>query len=246
MLNLSNLNSPSSSVNSAAATAALSKVPSSIKTTATATAEAEAAAAKNTGMGQKDFLTLFTTQLKNQDPLDPVKNEAFVAQLAQFSQLEATTGMAQTLTDYVSSMSGERMMSSANLIGKKVSVPDGPVELVSGTPIAGVVNLPTGADGVKFEVFNDRGALVATNILGPQTVGDMTWAWNGADDTGNPLPDGTYRFKATTVSQGKTYNPSVSTLATVTGVSQTADKTMLLDVTGGRTVKLADVARIGG
>lgn len=246
MLNLLNPNSSSTSASSAASSAALSNVPSSIKTTATASAEAQAAAAKSSGMGQKDFLTLFTTQLKNQDPLDPVKNEAFVAQLAQFSQLEATTGMAQTLTDFVSSMSGERMMASANLIGKKVSVPDGPVDLVNGNPVEGVVTLPTGADGVKFEVFNDKGALVATNILGPQTVGDMTWAWNGTDDTGNVLPDGSYRFKATAVSQGKTTNPSVSTLATVTGVSQSADKTMLLDVTGGKTVKLADVARIGG
>ncbi len=42
-------------------------------------------------MSQQAFLTLFTTQLQNQNPLDPVKNEAFVAQLAQFSQLEATT-----------------------------------------------------------------------------------------------------------------------------------------------------------
>jgi flagellar basal-body rod modification protein FlgD len=246
MLNLLNSSTPSPSAKSAAATAALSKVPSSIKTTTAANAEKEAAAAKNTGMGQKDFLTLFTTQLKNQDPLDPVKNEAFVAQLAQFSQLEATTGMAQTLTDFVSSMSGERMMSSANLIGKKVSVPDGPVELVGGTPIQGVINLPTGADGVKFEVFNDKGALVATNILGPQTVGDMTLSWNGTDDTGTTLPDGTYRFKATAASQGKTTNPSVSTLATVTGISQTADKAMLLNVTGGRTINLADVSRIGG
>ena len=43
---------------------------------------------------QAEFLTLFTTQLQNQNPLDPVKNEAFVAQLAQFSQFEATTKMA--------------------------------------------------------------------------------------------------------------------------------------------------------
>ena len=43
---------------------------------------------QNEAMGQSQFLTLFTTQLKNQNPLDPVKNEAFVAQLAQFSQLE--------------------------------------------------------------------------------------------------------------------------------------------------------------
>ncbi len=53
----------------------------------------KAATPQNTNMGQTEFLTLFTTQLKNQNPLDPVKNEAFVAQLAQFSQLEATTAM---------------------------------------------------------------------------------------------------------------------------------------------------------
>ena len=52
-------------------------------------------AAKKTSedMGKQDFLTLFTAQLQNQNPLEPVKNEAFVAQLAQFSQLEALTDM---------------------------------------------------------------------------------------------------------------------------------------------------------
>ena len=79
-------------------------VPSSIRTTAATAAAAAAAATGAPAMGQKDFLTLFTTQLKNQDPLDPVKNEAFVAQLAQFSQLEATTNMSSTLTSFVDSM----------------------------------------------------------------------------------------------------------------------------------------------
>jgi len=63
-------------------------VPKNITTTASA---AEAALTKDTSksnMGQKDFLTLFTTQLKNQDPLDPVKNEAFVAQLAKDSSIK--------------------------------------------------------------------------------------------------------------------------------------------------------------
>ena len=69
---------------SAAAQTANKKInaPAGIKTTADAANEA-LAAKESSGMGQKDFLTLFTTQLKCQDPLDPVKNEAFVAQLAQ-------------------------------------------------------------------------------------------------------------------------------------------------------------------
>ena len=64
-------------------------------------------------MGQQQFLTLFTTQLKNQNPLDPVKNEAFVAQLAQFSQLEATTAMKTSMDTMVSNMQADRMMSGA-------------------------------------------------------------------------------------------------------------------------------------
>ena len=221
-------------------------MPSSIKTTAQAANDALTAKTGQSGMGQKDFLTLFTTQLKNQDPLDPVKNEAFVAQLAQFSQLEATTGMATSLSDFVTSQAGQQITASSNLIGKKVSVPDGPAQLTAGTPVEGIVNLPTGADGVKFQVFDDKGILVNTQVLGAQTVGDLKWAWNGGDDAGNALPDGVYRFTATAVSQGKTTTPSVSTMASVVGVSQAADKTVLLQILGGKTVKLADVTRIDG
>jgi len=241
---MSNLNLLSSNTTSNTAWAAA--VPSSIKTTASAASAALAAKSGSaSGMGQKDFLTLFTTQLNNQDPLDPVKNEAFVAQLAQFSQLEATVTMSQTLTDFVTGMSGERMMSSANLIGKTISVPDGPAIMIGGNPVNGVVNLPAGADGVKFDVYDARGALVRSQIMGAQTAGDMTWTWDGKDDAGNAAADGAYTFKSTAVSQGKTSNPIVSTMAYVTSVSQDVDKSMLLQVQGGKTIKLADVQRIG-
>ena len=219
-------------------------VPTGITTTAAA---AEAAmTAKSSSMGQTDFLTLFTTQLKNQDPLDPVKNEAFVAQLAQFSQLEATTNMSGSLSTFVESMSSSQITSSANLIGGKVAVPDGPATLANGAPVKGVVNLPAGADGVQFKVYDTKGILVKTQILGSQTAGDMTWTWDGRDDAGNALPDGSYRFGASVVSQGKVTNPSISTMAKVIGVSQEADKTMLLQIEGGKTVKLSDVKRIDG
>ena len=242
-LNLLNSNVAASVANNAAWSSA---VPASLKTTTQAANEALTAKTGSSGMGQKDFLTLFTTQLKNQDPLDPVKNEAFVAQLAQFSQLEATTGMASSLDGFVSSQAGQQITASSNLIGKKVSVPDGPAQLTAGIPVEGIVNLPTGADGVKFEVFDEKGVLVNTQLLGAQTVGDLKWAWNGADDAGNPLPDGVYRFKATAVSQGKTTTPSVSTMASVVGVSQSGDKTVVLQILGGKTMKLADVNRIDG
>ena len=70
----------------------------------------ESSADVNDEMGQQEFLLLFTTQLQNQNPLDPMKNEEFVAQLAQFSQLEATTTMAADLRGLTGSLQKERMM----------------------------------------------------------------------------------------------------------------------------------------
>ena len=239
---MSNLNLlPSNTqVNSAWTTS----VPTGITTTAAA---AEAAlTAKKSSMGQSDFLTLFTTQLKNQDPLDPVKNEAFVAQLAQFSQLEATTNMSTTLKEFVDSQAGQNIVTGASLIGKTMSVPDAPAVLTDGKPIKGTISLHNGADGVKIQVLNDKGVLVATNILGVQRPGPMSFYWNGADDQGAPLPDGTYRFVASAVSQGLTSQPRVSTAAMITGVSQDAAKTTLLQIQGGKTVRLSDVTTIGG
>ena len=235
-------------LNTSAATdsARASAVPNSIRTTAQ---DAQAKLTAQTGqgaMGQKDFLTLFTTQLKNQDPLDPVKNEAFVAQLAQFSQLEATTNMSQSLGNFVNSMSSNQMLSGANLIGKKVSVADGPAQLTSGNPVQGVVSLPDGASGITMNVYDAKGILVSTVTAGPQTAGDMTWAWDGKDQAGNQLPDGIYCFKATAVSQGVQTAPVVSTMASVIGVSQQPDKTELLQFNGGKTMKLADALRIYG
>ena len=231
---------------SAAAQTANKKInaPAGIKTTADAANEA-LAAKESSSMGQKDFLTLFTTQLKCQDPLDPVKNEAFVAQLAQFSQLEATTSMDQTLKTYVDSMAGERMMSSTNMIGKTVAVPDAPAVIQGDKPAQGFVNLPNGAEGVKLEVFNDKGQLMATQVMGTQKMGDMPWVWDGSNDAGNKVPDGNYFFKATVVSQGKTTTPPVNVLSTVKGVNQAIDKSIMLEVAGGKSVKLTDVQRIG-
>jgi flagellar basal-body rod modification protein FlgD len=241
--------STNNSLNAAAATAnAGSKInaPSGIKTTADAANEVLTAKAGSNGMGQKDFLTLFTTQLKCQDPLDPVKNEAFVAQLAQFSQLEATTSMSETLKAYVDSMAGERMMSSTSMIGKTVAVPDAPAIIApGGKPVQGFVPLPMGAEGVKFEVFNNKGQAVTSQIMGSQPIGDMPWVWDGTNDSGAQVPAGNYTFRATVISQGKTTNPSVSVLSTVTGVNQQADKTVMLEVAGGKSVKLTDVQRIG-
>ncbi len=204
--------------------------------------QAKTATASN-AMDQKAFLTLFTTQLKNQNPLDPMKNENFVAQLAQFSQLEATTNMASTLKSYVDSTSGERMLASASLIGKKVAVPGAAAVLAGGQPVNASIQLDQGADGLTVDVLDSKGAVVRTAQYSAQAAGTLALTWDGLDSAGNALPDGNYTLRAKAVVQGKNTTPDVAVYATVQSVLQTGTD-LQLQVAGGKSVSLSSIQRI--
>jgi len=206
----------------------------------------EAAKKTKEEMGKQEFLTLFTAQLQNQNPLEPVKNEAFVAQLAQFSQLEALTNMQGSLDKFVTSMSGERMLGSAALIGKKVSVTDTPTQLNTGGDISGNIDLPTGASGVQVSVFDAQGRLVQELISGPQMPGSMPIVWDGKDASNKPAPPGLYRLSATAVVNGQNNKVPVNTLSTVRAIATNpADGSVSVEVDGGKSVLLTDVKRVG-
>ncbi|MFZ9297816.1 MAG: flagellar hook assembly protein FlgD [Hylemonella sp.] len=240
-----NLNNAAAVVN--ASNGQASKAPAGIMTTASAAMSKLTSTAGTAGsMGEKDFLLLFTTQLKNQNPLDPVKNEAFVAQLAQFSQLQATTTMSDTLKSYVDSMAGQQMLNSANLIGKQVLVPNAPGAWNGSTPISGSFSLPQGADAVQLEVLDSTGNIVNSQSYGPQSIGDIPFAWSGVDAAGNTAPKGYYTFRATVFNKGASSSAPLSVYATVNSVNQSADKSINLNVAGGKSIKLTDVTRIGG
>ena len=197
-------------------------------------------------MGQQQFLTLFTAQLKMQNPLDPVKNEAFVAQLAQFSSLEANISMKQSLDTMVTAMGSDRVMASASLIGKSVAVPDAAVQVTNGVGGKGVIPLPTGAAGLQVNVTDASGNVVRELIYPAQPVGDFSVNWDGTDSAGNVVPDGSYRFSAAGVVGGQTVGLSVNAVAKVMAVrTNSADNSLLLEFEGGKTLPLSEVNRIG-
>ena len=202
--------------------------------------------ATSSTMDQGAFLTLFTTQLKNQNPLDPVKNEAFVAQLAQFSQLEATTAMKTSMETMVQSMQGDKMLAGASMIGRKVAVPNAPAMLLGGQPVQASVDLPNGADGVQMQIMDGHGQVVRKMIYPAQSPGSMKLAWDGMSDSGASMPDGAYTMQVLASSLGKAEQPVVNMFSTVRSVSNagTADNTWLLEVDGGKSVSLANVKQI--
>jgi len=203
--------------------------------------------AKNDEMGQQAFLKLFTTQLQNQDPLDPVKNEAFVAQLAQFSQLEATTRMADSVGAIAGSLKADRILSGAALIGKKVVSPTGTAELADGMTIRGVVSAPAGANSVRLDVYDSTGSRVFTQSLGRQPPGDVAVSWSGLNEKGQRMPAGRYQVVATVDSFGEVTRVPISTPETVKSVTySSALNELVLELQDGSTVPLSKVNRVDG
>lgn len=117
-------------------------------------------AASGTGsrqtLGQQDFLTLLVTQLRNQDPLNPLDNEAFVAQLAQFSTVSGITEAAQTLGRMEKLAAGEQRLSAASWIGRTVTGADGQSGQVAAVSFA--------ADGAASLVLADGSSLPLSSV----------------------------------------------------------------------------------
>ena len=196
-------------------------------------------------MGEKDFLLLFTTQLKNQNPLDPMQNEAFVAQLAQFSQLEATTKMSTNLDSLVKSMSNSQISNASSMIGKTVSIADGKA-IKNGNPVDGLVALDKDVDGITLKVFDSKGNLVRTGQIGAQKKGDYPFTWDGLDNNGEEAANGVYRIEASVTRFGVSSKAAVSTMAQVRSVTTDATTNdMKVELDDGTQVSMSEVKRIG-
>ena len=113
-------------------------------------------ATKSKGMNLKteDFIKMMITQLQNQDPLEPAKNQELLAQMSQIGQLQSST----SLTDSLKGMVLQNQIGSASaLIGKTVQGLDGQDD-----PVTGLVNsVKVGADGVSLELDNGKSLLLS-------------------------------------------------------------------------------------
>lgn len=150
-------------------------------------------------MGKDDFLQLLVTQLRHQDPMSPMENMDFIAQLAQFSSLEQMQNMNSTLNDSIDT--DMTMAQSINnsmvtgLIGKEVQVQTDQVSLNS----KGEVNLGfyTDDSAVKasLSVYDENGTLVYNKDINELKSGPNSITWDGKNNKGEFAGKGTYKFQ---------------------------------------------------
>ncbi len=144
-------------------------------------------------LGKDAFLTLLTTQLQNQDPTSPVENEDFVAQLAQFSSLEQLVGMQESMDAVYAGIAAMNNASMSSLLGRHVVAVGNTVQ-VDGAGATMHFEAAGAYEGGTITIFDADGTVVRTDELPGGASGETAYEWDGLDNNGIPVEDGSYSF----------------------------------------------------
>jgi flagellar basal-body rod modification protein FlgD len=199
----------------------------------------------NQAMGKDAFLKLLVAQLKNQDPLKPQDDSAFVAQLAQFSSLEQTMGINSRLDMLSAQSQGLQNSQIVSMVGKEAAV-KGSLVTSDGTGMGVPVAFSLSGDSDKTTVLiqDQSGNTVRKIDLGSKSAGIARITWDGRNDAGNIQPAGTYQITVQAQNaQGSAVSVSQETTGTIMSVS--FDKGYpVLNLDTGVSVPVADLLQV--
>ena len=185
------------------------------------------------------FLTLLTTQLQNQDPLNPMNSSEFTNQLVQFSQVEQAINTNQKLDNIVGLQMANSLSSTLGYVGLDISYTASEFSHAHDQPESITYALDSAATSATATVTDDKGNFVyQTNV--DTTSGKNTFNWDGKTAFGTTAPDGTYSIRIDALdSAGKPINATTVVSGTVKGIETQNGVPYLL--VGERAVALANV-----
>ncbi len=187
------------------------------------------------------FLTLLTTQLKNQDPLEPMDTKEFVQELTQFSGVEQAIQTNQHLEQLLGLYQTGQATASVGYLGKSVQV-QGNTNMLKDGQASWSYELSAPAASTSIIVENQLGAVVYVGA-GSTASGQHDFTWDGKDNDGNPLPEGQYRVSISAVdSQNNPIDISTQIHGIVTAVR--SDPTGAVLYIGDIEVPLVDVLKV--
>ena len=160
------------------------------------------AESRDTELAQEDFLTLMTTQLRNQDPFKPMENGEFLGQMAQFGTVSGIEDLQTAFRDLASSLGSSQSLQAASMVGRDVLVPGKTAELVEGAPVTGAVELPNSVSSLGIGIYDPTGQLVRRLDMGVQPAGMAQFTWDGLAEDGALAAPGKYEFRAEAVNGG--------------------------------------------
>ncbi|WP_024327929.1 flagellar hook assembly protein FlgD [Thioalkalivibrio sp. AKL19] len=197
-------------------------------------------------LGQSDFLKLMTTQLENQDPMEPMDNGDFLGQMAQFSTVTGIEELSKSFEKLAQSLGQNQTLQAASLVGKDVLVPVEFGELGADGMVKGAVDLERSTEELQIDVYSPNGERIRRMNMGAAGSGLQEFSWDGMRDDGTFAPPGVYEFKATARSGTQTESVDTFLDARVESVAVGGDSGLALTVQGLGEISFSDVRRIGG
>lgn len=188
------------------------------------------------------FLTLLMTQIKNQDPLNPMDNAAVTTQLAQLNTVNGIEKLNATLSQLLAGYNEAQGLQAAGIIGKNVMVAGNTLPLSSGQAYGGAL-LESAADAVTLTVKDSTGKVVLTQSLGAKEAGSFYFAWDGKDTDGKQLADGNYSFAVEATAANKKVTATAMKIGTVSAVAR-SNGGFVLDLGAQGDVAFKDVQQI--
>jgi len=187
------------------------------------------------------FLSILTTQLRNQNPLDPMDTNQFTQQLVQFTSVEQQLKTNEFLEALMLSNQASVNTDAVSYIGKEVTSSGDRAQLVNGVATWGF-NAETIASDATVTIKDSLGNVVYAEN-GSLAAGAGTFAWDGRGSDGNMRPDGVYTISISAKNlAGRNVNVSTETRGIVTAVDFSGQEPVL--TTGGGTVRLSDVTNV--
>jgi flagellar basal-body rod modification protein FlgD len=173
------------------------------------------------------FLKLLTTQLQNQDPTAPMDSSQFTQQLVEFSQVEQQINSNSKLDSLISLGQTQSNTFAMSYLGRNVVLTNGQQALSNGSA-AWTYGLNNSAATTTLNVTDSSGKVVYT-APGETTAGTHAFAWNGVDNNGNQLADGTYTLSvASAASDGSNVTTSVASKGLVSGIDMSGSSPQLV------------------
>ena len=191
---------------------------------------------------QNKFMTLLVTQMKNQDPLNPLDNAQMTSQLAQLSTLSGIEKLNTTLEGFITGFQSGQALHAANMIGRAVLVPGEETSLENGQAVFGV-ELEEPADKATVNIRDAEGNLVHSMDLGAQDAGVIPLAWDGKTADGATLPDGKYKVEVVATRGSDIMQGKALTFGEVLSVS-VGPQGIRLNLLGSREASMNDVRQI--
>jgi flagellar basal-body rod modification protein FlgD len=187
------------------------------------------------------FLTLLTTQLQHQDPLNPMDTNEFTSQLVEFTNVEQAMLTNKKLDNLIAMQTDMQMNDAVGYIDKKVGA-DGIILMLQDGESTITYDLGANASKVSILVIDEQGKTVRT-LEGETNFGHHEIVWDGLDENGNTLDDGLYGFLVTAIDADKKPVPLVQgTVGKVTGV-KLSDGEVVLEI-GDLEIALSDVLTV--